>query len=283
MPPTCTEYEKKVANAAFQFASRLDGGMELTRILLSLGKVSQGCAQMRDEFKALDANGDGTISLEEMMNKADHFAGISKKDIESFFHEADIEHNNAISFTEFVVFYSFCYLLSKNRESDITVSPRTRKKNMDQRKIDESLTLEQVSIGKMDSGEYRQRMNRLRSTTSMSGLGERETDKKQLILRKMHEVVCGAWRCFDADNDGILTLDELQTRLHDSLSHKAKHAPQKQQKHTNFFDRQRFKEMDANGNGSVTFPEFLGAFVKWAGADEEEEEEATKHDGGSGK
>eukprot|EP00938_MAST-03A_sp_MAST-3A-sp1_P005844 g5844.t1 len=274
---TCTEYEKKIANSAWQYAGRLDGGMELSRILLSFNRVKDGCVHLRNEFREIDQNHDHKISLVEL-KATTKLSSLSQAQVEEFFKESDHDMSHDITFSEFVVFYAYGFFLVSNKNVEMPMSPRTQKKESEKRMSEEIIASEEMSSGKIDPEEFSRRMHRLRSTTAMSGLKEQEKDIGKLALRKMFEVISSAWRLFDVDNDGILTIDELQGRLHENLSHKSKkHAPS-QHSHSGFFDRSRFEEMDLNKNGSVTFPEFLGAFVRWACEEiieEEEEEEKT--------
>ena len=56
-------------------------------------------------FKAIDKNGDGRLSKEEIMEGYDQFFGknLDKKDIEKMFDAVDIDKSGYIDYSEFVV------------------------------------------------------------------------------------------------------------------------------------------------------------------------------------
>ena len=61
--------------------------------------------QMSKIFKQLDANGDGKLSRDEIMNGYEEYFGkaMSAEDVEKMFMSADTDHSGFIDYTEFVV------------------------------------------------------------------------------------------------------------------------------------------------------------------------------------
>jgi Ca2+-binding EF-hand superfamily protein len=56
-------------------------------------------------FKEFDKNGDGKLSIEEVMNGyLDHYGKvISEREVKQIFSEVDFEKNGAIGYTEFII------------------------------------------------------------------------------------------------------------------------------------------------------------------------------------
>jgi len=141
--------------------------MELSRILLSFGKVKEGCVHLRNEFREIDQNRDHKISLVEL-KATTKLSSMSQSEVEQFFKESDMDVSHDIDFSEFVVFYAYCFFLVSNKNMESPMSPRTQKKETDKRMSEEIIASEEMSSGKIDPEEFSRRMHRLRSTTVMS-------------------------------------------------------------------------------------------------------------------
>ena len=82
-------------------------------------------------------------------------------------------------------------------------------------------------------------------------------------LAKAFNVVVDAYIFFDKDASGTIRWDEL------TMIWEGKNAADKNSK---FLNQERWKELDWDQNGTITFQEFLLAFQSWIGVEAEEDE-----------
>ena len=92
---------------------------------------------------------------------------------------------------------------------------------------------------------------------------ENEMKNDNLNLAKAFNVVVDAYIFFDKDASGTIRWDEL------TMIWEGKNAADKNSK---FLNQERWKELDWDQNGTITFQEFLLAFQSWIGVEAEEDE-----------
>ncbi len=82
-------------------------------------------------------------------------------------------------------------------------------------------------------------------------------------LKKAVDVVVQFWRVYDSDHNGWVSAEEAVRVSPDAHGGMDKDADA-------FFTEERFREMDADNTGNVSFKEFLFALASWAGIGEDD-------------
>lgn len=98
-------------------------------------------------------------------------------------------------------------------------------------------------------------------------------------LTKAFGLIVDAWMYFDVAGNGIISREEMQSVLVAShMKSPTKKFKKKASGHEfsstpsdTFLTEERFKELDWDGDGNISFREFLFAFESWVGLDEEED------------
>eukprot|EP00898_Chlorokybus_atmophyticus_P006309 jgi/Chlat1/667/Chrsp104S01153 len=181
-------------------------------ILLAFPKIQHVFSNCRSLFNEFDTHGNGSIVKEDLKSCfARMGVKASDEEVTELFEESDMNHNDNISFREFLIALAILYLTRKPSEV--------------------------------------------------------EGGKDMVELEKTLEVIVDAFLHFDRDADGYVTKHEVCAVFNESSPGAS----------GGMLSSKRFDEMDWDGNGKISFKEFLFAFEGWVGVEDEEDENGDAH------
>ena len=224
--------------------SRLTAGNRVktfTKIVLKLPLVGEKFSKISKVFREFDTDNNGTIDYAELSEALVRLGAtdISPELSKEIFQSSDMYSNSELTFKEFIVCLALGYLLE--------VIPVSEDEDT------ESLTAITVA--------------------------------DRTALQEAFAVAADCFLLFDEDASGTITIDEMETTLASmGMSSPTKRTQKRSGSNTNssttspaseftLLSQERFKELDWDEDGSITFKEFLFAFVGWTDAEQIVEDE----------
>ncbi|KAF8015618.1 hypothetical protein BT93_H1208 [Corymbia citriodora subsp. variegata] len=116
-----TKLEKKVLEVKNTSSSRHKKFQTINSIIMRFPQFKEGLENIKAVFQQYDEDSNGTIDKEELKKCLDELQlHLSETDMEDLFHSCDIDENQAIQFTEFIVLLCLIYLLKEASSTNET-------------------------------------------------------------------------------------------------------------------------------------------------------------------
>ncbi|CAC5377257.1 CALM [Mytilus coruscus] len=228
------------------------------------GLTEDQCAHITGVFNWFDKNGDGKIDVKEL-GLALRLEGLNptEKEITEMIQKVDIDDDGQINDKEFMKMMEE-QVINTDEKSKLQEAFKVFDKNGDGRICASELTEALTSIGEKLS---REDINELMKRADIDKNGTICYDEFVVLMTDMNPgKFQEAFTLFDKDGDGTITTKELGTVMR-SLGQN----PTEAELHD------MINEVDADGNGTIDFPEFLTMMAKkmqGSGDDQEELREA---------
>jgi len=243
-----SEFDTRVTAALKRFLatskdkSKSEQVSSFNQVLLRSGRITKALDAVREVFKQFDADNSGSIDHEELGAALDVLGNkMSKEELEKVFHEADLYDNNKLSEKEFIVCLLLGYILD-----DLKLSATTELQD------DPTSGDGGDEGGARASGEIRRA-----STDTFYGHAKE--------LQWAFNNITGCYLLFDVDASGDLSRDEVMKQLQAKTGVFADAAA------AQMLSEDRWKELDWDGDGEITFREFIWAFQTWISTDDEQQ------------
>ncbi|XP_030462982.1 probable calcium-binding protein CML22 [Syzygium oleosum] len=116
-----TKLEKKVLEVKNTPSSRHNKFQTINSIIMKFPQFKEGLKNIKAIFQQYDEDSNGAIDKEELKKCLEEVQlHLSEKDVEDLFHSCDIDENQEIQFTEFIVLLCLIYLLKEAASTDET-------------------------------------------------------------------------------------------------------------------------------------------------------------------
>ncbi|WVZ79430.1 hypothetical protein U9M48_027010 [Paspalum notatum var. saurae] len=229
-----SKLEAKMVDSMQQRASHGTSLKSFDSIVMKFPKIDESFRKCKTIFEQFDEDSNGEIDKEELKH-CFHKLEISftEEEIYDLFEACDINEDMGMKFNEFIVFLCLVYLLNEPAVSE-AVSFIIRI-NSHSNILTAFLVVATEKI-KM-------------------GLGN---------LESTFETLVDAFVFLDKNKDGYVSKDEMIQAINETTTG---------ERSSGRIAMKRFEEMDWDKNGMVTFKEFLFAFTRWVGIDENEDDE----------
>ena len=267
--PPASVLERKISAALKRRIARAARGeaparvRNLNSILMKFPHVKVGYEKMRSAFRAVDVDESGSIDFAEWCDALSVGMNIDvAEDLRlALWREADVDGNDLIDFKEFTLVITLLYLLDfvEGEEAAATGGSAAEARDVEEEAID------------------------VASSVRLQGKAIRVPAEVQSAI----DIVVDAFLFFDADGDGRINKTEviggLDVNASDAKGKSMKGLKARSTKKGGRGEvagvwRKRFKEMDCDNSGSISFREFILAFEDWAGVDENDEDEDDAYD-----
>ncbi|WMV48271.1 hypothetical protein MTR67_041656 [Solanum verrucosum] len=233
----------------------------INSIILKFPHFKEGLKEIKGVFEQFDEDSNGTIDRDELKKcvKKLHFH-VKDEEVNDLFDSCDVDEKEGIQFNEFIVLLCLLYLLIDSSSSSdnflfcyyllcllltvvscISVTAFTGLLWTVERSIGNSLSTFEVGTSKIGSPE----------------------------LEATFNTIVEAFLFLDKNGDGKLHKKDVLKALNDECPC---------EKSPSHVTRTRFREMDWNRSGKVSFRQFLFAFLDWVGIDTDDENHTTKRE-----
>tara|TARA_B100000780_G_C20992547_1_gene396958 strand:- start:24 stop:836 length:813 start_codon:yes stop_codon:yes gene_type:complete len=247
-----SEFDKRVQIALKKFQSsakeksKSERVNSFNQVLLRSGRINKAFAATRDVFKRFDVDNSGTMDHDELQAALDILGNkMSKEELETVFHEADLYDNNQLTEKEFIVCLLLGYILDDLKLKQDTELPNDPESP--------AISTEETQ----ETQEERQAGTITRKSTDTFYGHAKE-------LQWAFNNITGCYLLFDVDASGDLSRDEVMKQLQTKSGVFADAAA------ASMLSEERWKELDWDGDGEITFREFVWAFQTWIATDQEE-------------
>lgn len=219
----------------------------IDRLILKFPSVSKTFKTLKQAFDDFDRNCDGTLDHSEVgdMMKRLGFT-LTEDETKEIFFETDIYPDGKLIYSEFVACIAVGYVLDK-----IPVLSEDSKSGEEEKGESKGGIPEMPRLNRAASEFYGNCIN----------------------IRKAFKVAIDMYICFDKSGAGVIKHEDMEATMH--LAHKVtspskrtrgKHfekVKKKSHPSSDLLTEARWKEMDWDKNGRITFQEFMVTFVKW--------------------
>jgi len=234
-----------------------------SKILMKASTLNATYRRINDVYHSLDANGDGHLDDDELQLMIDRLGvshEVSAADMKSIKELCDIDGDNTITIKEFIVTLTLLYLL-KAVPSLITkaraMSPGARQR-LRKRVPDPATML-------TDDGDNGSTGTASPTTDGAGGANggnasPTDDDGNPVFLGASNDIhylvhwVVAAYLIFDENCDGHISRDKV---------HEMQAAKAEEDGSDLFLSEDRWRELDWDCNGAVSFEEFVFAFSEW--------------------
>ena len=239
---------------------------------MRFGRVREAFAGLRTIFNGFDDNRSGAIDREEleMAMRALGASSIRTKDVDSFFSCAQFSEENELNFREFIVALSLAsvlhFLPDLRAYADTDMSSARKIAHISEEASDAKKDEEEWSGGgEVGAKDDASSANNTRSLfASLHARGKAIVDALRVVVE--------AYMIFDRDGDGTIDREEVMSIL-GAAEGSSDVRRVSTAGATEFLSQDRWRQLDWDGDGKVTFREFVHAFIDWVGVDEEEDED----------
>jgi calcium-binding protein CML len=242
-PKVKSEFDKRVTAALQRFQKTAKDKPKSERVtsfnqtLLRSARIVKALSAVKEVFQKFDADSSGGIdhtelgaALEVLGNK------MTPEELSKVFHEADLYDNNKLSEKEFVVCLLLGYVLDDLKLTTSTELPAE----------------DAATKGAEGTEDGPKRLD----TTDYFGHAKE--------LQWAFNNITGCYLLFDVDASGDLSRDEVMKQLSNKTGVFADAAA------ASMLSEDRWKELDWDGDGEITFKEFIWAFQGWITTDTDE-------------
>ena len=262
-PKVKSEFDLRVTAALKRFQetskdkSKSEQVSSFNQVLLRSGRITKALNALRDVFKKFDADESGSIDHEELGSALEVLGNkMSKEELKNVFHEADIYNNNKLSEKEFTVCLLLGYILD---DLKLTTETVVEPDAADDGAADGAAGGEGGGGGGGDGdGDGGGMKVERKKTANFYGHAKE--------LQWAFNNITGCYLLFDVDASGDLSRDEVMGQL------KAKKGVFADAAAAQVLSEERWKELDWDGDGEITFREFIWAFQGWIATEEDDEE-----------
>lgn len=283
--------------ASSEAGSGAQASRTLRRIVLQFPTVKKAFKAVRKVWKQYDADGNGTLDLEELRRCLDAMgAFVTPEDAEAMFKEVDFDNSKGLDFREFVVALALgCVLqlfpsvsLFKGSGAASPTAAASAPATPPKDAVAERVTanpLASASAAAASSSKPPQ------PPSDDGSLARRGRSKSYVRTKQMTSVVEAMKTCleifmiFDIDGDGLLQREEVMTTLVDRSRNARRHSGVGFGA-SSFLSVEQWEKMPWDRRGNLSFREYCLAFYDWicpeGDADLVDEEEDEEEDG-SGK
>ncbi|KAJ9568156.1 hypothetical protein OSB04_004122 [Centaurea solstitialis] len=215
----------------------------LDAIILKFPKIDESLRRCKVIFEQFDEDKSGAIDLKELKNCLDKLkVNFTNEEINEIFKTCDLNDDMGISFNEFIVLLCLVYLLKEDPAADQNVSNIAE--------------VREVQGKSQKNGKLRNIRVAFIWTKSRLGIPD---------LEATFETLVESFVFLDSNRDGHVSKNEMVRAIEETRS--GGHSDSDGQ-----IAMKRFEEMDWDKNGMVNFKEFLFAFTRWVGLEDDEED-----------
>ena len=215
------------------------------QVLTRSGKIRKSLTHVKTVFKRFDADESNSIDHAELTEALKALGNdVSDEDVQKVFHEANIYDNNKLSQKEFIVCLVLGYVLGH-----LKLSAEDEKEEIKTDAATES------GGGGVDGG---------------GGSKEDAFDGQSSIKWAFNNMI-GTYLLFDVDASGDLSREEVMAQL---VAEKGVFADSAARA---MMSEERWNELDWDGDGRISFREFIWAFQSWISLDGEAAEVETSY------
>lgn len=282
-----------------------DTQASFTRIILKFPALRRAFTSLRQVFKRFDEDGNGTIDREELTASLEALgAHLSEAEVNDMFSFSNMTESGVLSFKEYVLClaigsvlqlfpalkaYAGIDLLNTHRESGNAAPSSSGPAAASATASGVALTSSAVhgdddAAAASPPGSFMSFPSKVIPDTPLplSAAAVQDAVKGSALhahgvrLVKALRVVLEAYVLFDRDASGTIDRNEVLEMI-DEENSKAKattHAKRgKEAGHNALLSKERWMELDWDGDGQITFKEFLFAFMEWVGVDDDDEDD----------
>mmetsp|Transcript_6289 Transcript_6289/g.20028 ORF Transcript_6289/g.20028 Transcript_6289/m.20028 type:complete len:313 (-) Transcript_6289:33-971(-) len=251
------------------------------RIILKFNTIRDAFLEIRKVFNATDEDRSGTIEYDELQAVMKRLgAECSDQDVREIFQESSLYSDNKLTFREFLVSLALGYVLNiipglrhggrgPSREV-VEGAEQVAEQGVEETKGDDN------GEGGDEGGGEDGAPEGMRRDSALFGKGAMFANAFQLVVE--------AYMLFDTDASGTIDRDEVINVL--CKSEGSQRSRQRSSPATTgasaLLSEDRWRELDADNDGFITFSEFLYGFATWVGMDEDEEEDEEEAAGEAG-
>ena len=214
------------------------------QVLTRSGKIRKSLTHVKTVFKRFDADESNSIDHAELTEALKVLGNdVSDEDVQKVFHEADIYDNNKLSQKEFIVCLVLGYVLGHLKLSA-----------EDEKEESKADAATESGVDGVDGGGV-----------SKEDAFDGQSGKLKCAFNNM----IGTYLLFDVDASGDLSREEVMAQLHKKEGVFADSAAR------SMMSEERWNELDCDGDGQISFREFIWAFQSWISLDGEAAEVET--------
>jgi calcium-binding protein CML len=237
-----SEFDLRVTKALKRFQQTSKDKPKSERVtsfnqtLLRSARINEALKAVHEVFEKFDADESGSIEYEELGAALEVLGNkMTPDELAKVFHEADLYDNNKLSEKEFVVCLLLGYILDDLKLQSTTELPTTELPTATGNNTTSNIT-------RKDTKTY---------------FGHAKE------LQWAFNNITGCYLLFDVDASGDLSRDEVMRQLANKTGVFADAAA------ANMLSEDRWKELDWDGDGEISFKEFIWAFQGWISSDTE--------------